>query len=500
MTKKLQLFVCENFYSEYLYALQTQKFENDVDLRTFPSLCEHKGRKAEVKDILSHFQNQEDIIICSRSCGALDLLSDISSVRAILGNYCFSQIVCNEFLDYLTAQGSYIVGADWLKNWETHIDNMGFDKDTARQFFRASSKQLVYLGLKGEDAVEESMEDLSSYVGLPFFIIPVELEEMKLLVKSIVFEWRLHHQADENAATMQELRSQNAEYFAVFDMLGKISTYTKKRDVIEKIKEIFLMIFGAQDFKFWTDFSDSTPKDVSDFRLNKDKTSLMYKESNRFLIKILWNDTFYGIIDASGFLFPKHIEKYLNLALEITKLAGLVLYNSEQYEKILHSEKEMTYISLHDSMTGLHNRAYVNRLSSEISGKRNIVVYMFDIDKLKYVNDHYGHVEGDKLIISFADAMKKTFRETDVIARIGGDEFLAVLFDADKKIAESTAQRINAMIELNNKNLEEEYLFLSVSLGYAISEDENETIESLMIRADERMYAEKAQRKAQSRQ
>ncbi|XWX63936.1 GGDEF domain-containing protein [Desulfitobacterium sp. AusDCA] len=62
---------------------------------------------------------------------------------------------------------------------------------------------------------------------------------------------------------------------------------------------------------------------------------------------------------------------------------------------------------------------------------------MFDIDKLKYVNDNYGHAEGDKLIISFAEIMTKSFRETDIVSRIGGDEFTAILYDADEKTAKS---------------------------------------------------------------
>ncbi len=491
--KKLQVFICENFYPEYQNALERERIE-DIELHVFPSLCDQKGRKTEVKEMLGIAHKNKSTVICSKSCDALKLLPEGQSVRTIAGNHCFSHLTCDEFLNYLTSKGSYIISSGWLKKWKHHLEVMGFDKETARRFFQESNKQLVFLDAEIEENTEELIKEFSSYVGVPYLIVPIELERIRLLLKSMAYEWRLHNQEQEHSIAVNELRNQCAEHAAVFDMLGKISTYATKRDVIGKIKELFLMVFGAQNFNFWSDQSDLLPNEIKELQ-TKEENYLLLREENRFCIKITWDGILYGVIDVSGFLFPQYIEKYLNLAVEISKFGGLVLHNNEQYEKILKSEEELKYLSTHDSMTGLYNRTYINRILDDSTKDSKICVFMFDIDKLKYVNDTYGHAEGDKLIKSFAEIMKNSFRETDISARIGGDEFMAILYDANEEMAQSIKKRVADLIRLNNGNLTAKHLELNVSAGCAIMENENDTIEVLMNKADEQMYADKAHKR-----
>ncbi|MHB1484486.1 MAG: GGDEF domain-containing protein [Saccharofermentanales bacterium] len=296
-----------------------------------------------------------------------------------------------------------------------------------------------------------------------------------------------------NEQTISELQSQCAEYAAILDLIGKIATYTNKRETIEKIKEIFIMVLGAQKFKFWNNEyeNDGFAKEISEFFLDSGKTYLLQKERNRFCIKIEQNGKLYGVIDVCDFLFPQYIEKYLNFAIEITKVFGLVLSNIEQYEKLMESEKEFQHLSYHDYLTGLYNRNYLNEMLNKCKNTKYLAVFMFDIDKLKYVNDNFGHAEGDKLICSVSDIFKICFKETDTVARIGGDEFLAILPDCDIDMAESIRNRINETIVQHNATISEPHLRLSLSIGFALSVDNTDTLENIMIKADELMYVDK---------
>lgn len=486
---KLQVFVCENFYLEYQTAILKEHF-NDVKLQAYPTLCNYKGGKNKVKEILSQGVIGNSVLICNKACDALKLIQEDRIVETVTGNFCFSHLTCDDFLNYLTMQGSYIVSIGWLKQWKSHLAFMGFDKDTARSFFQETSKQIVFLDAKIADNAEELLKELSSYLGLPYLIVPVELEVIRLMLKSKVCEWRLHNQNKENEGVINELRSQCADSSAVFDMLGKISSYTSKRDVVGRVKDLFVMVFGAQNFRFWSVQSDLMPKELKGFASNDDNYVIL-KSEKRFCIKVLWDSSLYGVIDVSGFLFPHYIDRYLNLAIDIVKFLGLVFHNNEQYEKIVESEKEMRILSFHDSMTGLYNRTYINRLLNDKVKDDKTIVFMFDIDKLKYVNDNFGHAEGDKLINSFAKIIRNCFREKDIVARIGGDEFTAILFDTEKKIAKSKQQMILDLININNENLKDKHLKLSVSIGYATVVKENETIEDLMKKADKLMYRDK---------
>ena len=278
-----------------------------------------------------------------------------------------------------------------------------------------------------------------------------ELESITVLLKSAIYEWRLQEKTNEYSTSLVEAQAQSAEYSTILDLIGKIAVYTNKRETIGKIKEIFMMVMGAQKFKYWDaeyEYNETAPE-ITELFADKNVSKLLFKSENRFCIKIMQNAKLYGAVDISDFLFPQHLEKYLNFAIEISKVCGLVLSNIEQYEKIMKSEQELQYLSYHDALTGLNNRMYIDQVFNK-EKTNNMTVFMLDIDRLKYVNDNFGHLEGDKLIISAASILKKCFRETGVVARIGGDEFLAIIPEQDVQVAEMFKQRTEETISLNN--------------------------------------------------
>jgi diguanylate cyclase (GGDEF)-like protein len=491
--KKLPVFICENFDLEFQAAIEREGID-DIELCIFPTLCDHKGGREAAKAVFSHFDHKDGVLVCNQSCDALKLMSEVGYQDTITRNYCFSHFTCDEFLDFLISRGSYIVNSSWLRGWRAHLSAMGFDQETARCFFQETCKKIVLLDAKIDECAEIRVRELASYLGLPFSSVPVKLEGIQLLLKSKVLEWRLHHQSIENSATINEIRSQCADYSAVFDMIGRISTYTSKRDIIGKVKDLFVMIFGAKSFRFWTDQAALLPEDLREFYASEAIYVLLDHE-NRICIKVLWDIDYYGMIDAGDFLFPQYLDRYLNLALNITKFLGLVFHNNEQFERIVKTGEELKFLSFHDSLTGLYNRTFINQLLVDEIEDGRTSVFMFDIDKLKYVNDHYGHAEGDKLIKDFATIVASCFRESDIVARIGGDEFVAILYDTDEKTAAAIHQRVMIMIQARNDNLHNEHLKLSASIGYAIRENGDETIERLMKNADASMYADKKRRR-----
>jgi len=412
-------------------------------------------------------------------------------------NYCFSHLANDQFINYILQRGGYVIGLGWLNNWREHIEIAGFDKSTARKFYKEFCKEMIFFDAGIDESAESKLKELSEFLDLPYNIVPYELETIQMMIKSVVYEWKLNNQNDNCAKSISEIQSQCAEYSAILDLLGKISSYTNKRDAIERIKEIFMMVLGAQKFKFWNnDYeNDSLPPKIKDLFSNKDNSVVLLKEENRFCIKIEQNKKVYGAIDVSNFLFPQYIEKYLNFAIEITRISGMALLNIDHYEKLMDSERELQYLSFHDSLTGLYNRTYLNEMPIIDKETKCLTVFMFDIDKLKYVNDNFGHAEGDKLICAAADTLQKCFREIDTVARIGGDEFLAVLPDCDNQMAEKCKTRINEAIILNNKNIKGPHLALSMSIGFSVSKNKADTLESMIKKADEIMYADKISKK-----
>jgi diguanylate cyclase (GGDEF)-like protein len=153
-------------------------------------------------------------------------------------------------------------------------------------------------------------------------------------------------------------------------------------------------------------------------------------------------------------------------------------------------------LSQHDSLTGLHNRHYFEdyfrRLEENI--ERPATILSCDLDNLKKVNDAMGHTAGDLLLQGAAGILRASFRAEDVVARIGGDEFVVVLRGGSQEQIDTALERVRAHEEAWNRK--HPGMNLSISIGAASTATDMD-LKGVLKLADDRMYADKARRKAQ---
>jgi diguanylate cyclase (GGDEF)-like protein/PAS domain S-box-containing protein len=106
---------------------------------------------------------------------------------------------------------------------------------------------------------------------------------------------------------------------------------------------------------------------------------------------------------------------------------------------VMNAEERLTHAALHDSLTGLPNRALlVDRLDTAIarSGRdhREVAVLFCDLDGFKRVNDTAGHAAGDALLLEIAQRLTTVLRDNDTVARVGGDEFVIIIEPWDRPL------------------------------------------------------------------
>lgn len=154
-------------------------------------------------------------------------------------------------------------------------------------------------------------------------------------------------------------------------------------------------------------------------------------------------------------------------------------------------EQKLAYISLHDQLTALYNRAYFEEELKRLSTSRKypITIIVADVNGLKLVNDTMGHDKGDELLTACARVLKKAFRSSDVVARVGGDEFVALLPRTDGKTGKSILKRLRLFIDKYNQEHPE--LPLSVSFGIATADTPEQSLKEIYKKADDLMYQEK---------
>jgi len=153
-------------------------------------------------------------------------------------------------------------------------------------------------------------------------------------------------------------------------------------------------------------------------------------------------------------------------------------------------------MSVKDDLTDLYNRRALDTLGLRylqqcIEKQSKLMVFTADMDKLKYINDNYGHSCGDIAIKAAAEALKCAAEDDEICMRVGGDEFVVIGMDYDQNKANHFIEKFEGKIEQFNKSMDYEFK-VNVSYGWSILKPNQAiTIEDCLIIADSRMYQQK---------
>lgn len=161
------------------------------------------------------------------------------------------------------------------------------------------------------------------------------------------------------------------------------------------------------------------------------------------------------------------------------------------------AEEQLLHDAFHDALTGLPNRAlFTDRLEHALRLAKRRKDYLFavlflDLDRFKVVNDSLGHTIGDQLLVAVARRLEGSLRNGDTVARLGGDEFVILLEDIQgineaTNIVNRLQQKITAPILLDGHEV-----FITASIGIALSSGEYLEPTNLLRDADTAMYRAK---------
>ncbi|HEX5709794.1 MAG TPA: diguanylate cyclase [Sulfuricurvum sp.] len=152
--------------------------------------------------------------------------------------------------------------------------------------------------------------------------------------------------------------------------------------------------------------------------------------------------------------------------------------------------------ALHDSLTGLYNRYYLDEtlpreMARAVRESYPIALVLIDLDHFKSINDTYGHAAGDEVLKKVAQSLTSSIRQNDFACRFGGEEFIIVMpgMPADQAIKRVEACRL--MIETTPISYNDQIINVTISAGVSIFPDHGITQDSLLKSADDALYCSK---------
>ena len=183
------------------------------------------------------------------------------------------------------------------------------------------------------------------------------------------------------------------------------------------------------------------------------------------------------------------------LSAKNSELGNSILVLEKQKLEINTAKQMAEYHSLHDPLTNLANRRFLDNKMKELDERNKwIAILHIDIDHFKQINDTKGHDAGDFILMHVADSLKDLVRGNDFVARVGGDEFVVVADLTDNnepktqtvKLAERIINALSKPVDYQGEPCR-----LSVSVGAAIKLAEALDLKTLFVNADTALYQAK---------
>jgi diguanylate cyclase (GGDEF)-like protein len=180
-----------------------------------------------------------------------------------------------------------------------------------------------------------------------------------------------------------------------------------------------------------------------------------------------------------------------------TIMVGLLLVEGVFLLEVRKHESSLRQAAQTDSLTGLANRrhAYVHgtkMLASARAGGPAMALLMLDIDHFKRINDQHGHAAGDAVLSAVGMALSQRLRHGDLLSRWGGEEFLAVVPVTSPNDASALAQSLLEQLAQVQVHHEGVTLTCTASMGVAVFNPNDTTLDTLIARADGALYRAKA--------
>ncbi|MFA9559496.1 EAL domain-containing protein [Evansella sp. AB-rgal1] len=161
------------------------------------------------------------------------------------------------------------------------------------------------------------------------------------------------------------------------------------------------------------------------------------------------------------------------------------------------NEERINELAYSDKLTGLANRFYFEEKLIEIldeanKNKEKVALFLFDLDRFKFINDSYGHQAGDRLLRYVAERVRSLTTEQQLFARLGGDEFVIVMPNI-KSIDSAYLFGSKLVTCLSEPFIDDEREYLiSSSIGISLHPDDSKDAETMMLHADLAMYHAKS--------
>lgn len=351
--RKLCLMVCENFYQEAVAVVESAGL--DVEVATCPVHCDSpQVGQAQVNQAIRVHQatGSQVSLVGARCLAETPDLGKVEPRHIHKLDQCFYMFASKEMVDAYIREGAYVLTPGWLAHWPQRIKRWGFDRPTARAFFRESANKLVLLDTGVGARRLDDLNEFADFVALPYQVVPVGLDFFRLFLTNVVLEWRLEEAHSESTAVATRANRQAADYAMMVDLIARLGRTMSEAESIESILDLFAMLLAPAELAYLS-LIEGQPGPVTSrpaLRANAQLTDLWAAHQDEawteteagFTLRISYQNQALGMLIIEGVAFPEYKKHYLNLAINLVPVCGLAISNARIYQQLQETSDKLS--------------------------------------------------------------------------------------------------------------------------------------------------------------
>jgi signal transduction histidine kinase len=345
MSSAIGIFCCNNFHREVSAAVAAEGWR-DVTVIDFPARC---GRPPLAWDEIRALLPAEcgHIFVMGRAClGSLsDAPAGFPPVRMLRQKQCFHLVADPSLVDQAIVDGAYLLTPAWLADWPRRIEELGFQPDTAGEFFRDFASRLVLLDTGIEPDSVRRLDELAKAVGLPAKRVDVGLEHIRLILAKAVLEVRLEEESKARQTDAQSHRRELADHVAAMDLLARLAGTQNEDESLAAVEDVFRMLFAPAFLHCLrvehgqAEARTGVPDETRAALAALQGTWAWTPSGQGFLLRIGRETETLALFAVDGLAFPEFRERYLNLALAMSGVCALTIDNARTHKRLVEAEK-----------------------------------------------------------------------------------------------------------------------------------------------------------------
>jgi diguanylate cyclase (GGDEF)-like protein/PAS domain S-box-containing protein len=317
---------------------------------------------------------------------------------------------------------------------------------------------------------------------LSLSLLKLDGERLMAVLQDVSEQVRRERQLRQSDAWLNALLTSITDYALVgLDRTGRV---TEWNDTIGRVTGHGASIVGAPYSLFYP-VDATTPEQVHDRLREADKDGWSLEEGPRLRAdgSTFWSSTMISPLPDRDEASAEDEPAYCMVVRDISDKQDAIEYRRRS--------------AFSDYLTGVANRrAFFEAAELELQRNRRAprptALILIDADHFKHINDRHGHPGGDAVLRHLGRLLTATFRQVDIVARVGGEEFAILLPSASLAGAAAVAERLRRLVAEQPAMFDGDAIACTVSAGIAATEGELLGLEALMKRADQALYAAKA--------